>query len=155
MVTTKTTQMVMGSIISVHTLKVKVPNPWHTIQPKVLGSQGLEFFFFFWVAKTEIVLQHIPLISLHLVIFWHRQMQVPVTFYHTHKNKKNLSHYTKSCHLSRGSRAVIIGSQLPGISLCLPHTYFPFSLLHLLNNDIWPREGTQQPRKLKPLKDSS
>lgn len=86
-------------------------------------------------------------------------MQVLVKCHHKQTNKQTKILYLVSASASttiiyvEWPRVVITGSPSANISVTSPLSLL--TRLQLLSNDIWPREGTQQPGKPKLLKDSS
>ena len=171
LITTKSDDTQPHCIISAHRLKVTVTNWWQFIHPQTPRSQEWkwQFLFILWVTKNVL---DCLLISLHLAILWHRdKCRCLWQCHHTKKKPTtNKQHFPTTswlsfsvnnynlCRVAKSSNHwLTIRKHFCHLLSLSPRLSLARSLtpLQLLSNDIWPREGTQQPGKLKPLKDSS
>lgn len=157
----------MGCIISVD--KLKVTNKTVTVySPKDSRATGMKVTVSFHPLSDKehtLLATDCLLISLHLAFFWHRDKRRCLWQCH-HKNKLFPLHLgstsaSTTIIYAEWPRAVITGSLsgsisvtsslyvslLSALSRTHTHTLLP-SLLRLLGNDIWPREGTEQRENL-------
>lgn len=142
-------------------------NPWQFVQPKTPGSEEWKrrFLFICFVTRNALYCQPISFWSCCVWQFFDTEINAGAHDMSTQRHKQTQN--TLWLHLGSASattaiiyaewpRAVITGSPSASISVTSRFSLtLLLSLLRLLSNDIWPREGTQHPGKLKPLKDSS
>lgn len=137
---------------------------YSTKDSRLAGMKVTVSFYLLSDKERTLLAADFLLISLHLAIFWHRAGARDMS---PRENKaKQKQNFPTAPRLSSGFNDYILcrvaesSNHWLTISEHFCHLLSPsltllLSLLQLLSNDIWPREATQQPGKLKPLKDSS